>query len=256
MKKFIYVLAFFIFATIKSYATDIKFVQIDNLKFSPYSEDSVQNFKNTVKDINKQKDVSFVIFTGNNIAKSDKKYLAEFLKSTKKLDAPCYVALGHKDLNKKKGLTKLEYMKKVKNLTHKNIKQPNYIFAKNGVVFIVADGAKEFIQTPFGYYREDVIQFVDTKLTENADKNAVILQHFPIYPPKNEDAYRTYKSEDYFEMLGKHKNVKAVVSGFGVNSENDVNGIKHITTAGYPQYRIIEIIDCTGDNPTIWSTLK
>lgn len=256
MKKFLCLCFLLIFSVIKSYAADIKFVQIDDLKFSPYSDSSIQNFKNTISEINKQKDVSFVIFTGNNIAKPDKKYLVSFLKNARKLKAPYYIALGHKDLNKRKGLSKADYIKTVKKYSHKNIKQPNYIFVKNGVVFMVADGAKEFIQTPFGYYRENVLQFLDFELTENSDKNAVILQHFPIYPPKEEDIYRTYKSEDYFEMLSKHKNVKAIVSGFGTNSENDVNGIKHITTAGYPQYRIIEIIDCTSDNPTIWSTLK
>ena len=256
MKKFLCICFVFLFTAIKSYASDIKFIQIDNLMLNPYSEDSIKDFQNTVKEINKQKNVGFVIFTGNNIAKSDNKYLITFLKKADKLNKPYYIALGHKDLNKNKGLSKAEYIKNVKKHTHKNIKSSNYFFIKKDVIFIVADGAKELIQTPFGYYRDNVIEFVDEVLTKYSSKNAIILQHFPIYPPEQKEAYYTYKGNEYLEMLSRHKNVKAVISGFGINSENDINGIKHITTANYPQYRIIDIIDCNTDNTTIWSTLK
>lgn len=255
MKKILCLCFIFLISTIGVFASDVKFVQIDSLKFSPNSEESVDNFKNVISEINKQKDVSFVIFTGDNIAKSDEKYLVSFLKKAKHLKAPYYIALGHKDLNKKKGLSKNAYTETVRKITHRNIK-PNYTFSKKGVLFIVADGAKEFIATPFGYYRENVIDFVDQELTKNAKKNVVILQHFPIYPPSESESYKTYKADEYFQMLHKHNNIKAIVSGFGINSENDADGIKHITTAGYPKYRIIEIIDCTSSNPTIWSTLK
>ena len=41
-----------------------------------------------------------------------------------------------------------------------------------------------------------------------------------------------------------------------VNSEKEINGILHITTAPAPQYRVIDIIDYDTNNPTFWSTLK
>ena len=256
MKKILCICFVFLFSSLRIFAADIKFVQVDNLRFSPNSEESVQKFKDKIHEINKEKDISFVIFSGNNIAKSDEKYLKSFLRNANKLHAPYYVALGHKDLNKKKGLSKAEYMKIVKKITNKNVKSPNYTFGKKGMLFIVADGAKEFIPTPFGYYRDEVISYVDEELTKNSKKNVVILQHFPLNSPDNREAFRTYKADDYLKILDKHKNVKAVVSGFSINSETDVNGIKHITTADYPAYRIIEIVDCNSQNPTIWSTLK
>ena len=256
MKKILCLIIIMLVSAFRVYASDIKFIQIDDLKYSPYSDESVQNFKNTIDEINKQKNLSFVIFTGNNIARSDKIHLKSFLKTANKLNVPYYVALGHKDLNKKKGLSKVEYMKIVKRLSHQKIKSPNYVFSKKGMVFIVADGAKEFIATPFGYYREDALNFVDNELTKHSKNNVVILQHFPVYPPNENEAFRTYKVEKYIQIIEAHKNVKAIISGFGVNSENDVNGIKYITTAAYPAYRVIEIIDCSGTNPSIWSTLK
>lgn len=255
MKKLLCLFFVFVISAFKVYASNVKFVQIDSLRFSPYSQESIDNFKNVINEINQQKDLSFVIFTGNNIAKSDKKYLESFLKKAKKLRAPYYVALGHKDLNKQKGLSKANYTEIMRRVTHKNLK-PNYTFTKKGVVFIVADGAKELISTPFGYYRDNVIEYIDNELTKNQKKNVVILQHFPIYPPNQNESYKTYKADEYLKMLKTHANVKAVVSGFGINSENDIDGIKHITTADYPKYRIIELIDCTSPSPTIWSTLK
>ena len=256
MKKFLSLCLTFLFSTIYVFASDIKFVQIDNLKYNPMAEESVSNFTNTIDEINKLKDIDFVIFSGNNIAKSDEQYLEEFLKKANKLHSPYYVALGHKDLNKKKGLSKNAYMRIVRNKTHKNINNSSYVFNKKGVTFIVADGAKEFIATPFGYYRDSVINYVDRELRKHSKSNAVILQHFPIYPPDSSEKYRTYNVENYIKILGDHTNLKAVISGFGINSENEINGIKHITTADYPKYRIIEIIDCKNSNPTIWTTLK
>lgn len=252
MKKLLLTVFLFLITILQSEASNIKFVQIDSLKYSPYSQEKIDTFDSAINEINKQKDISFVIFTGNNIAKSDKKYLKSFLKAANNLHSPYYIALGHKDLNKKKGISKSEYVK----LAHKHIKKPNYVFSQKGVAFIVADGAKEFIPTPFGYYREDVINFLDKALTKNAAKNVVIIQHFPIYPPSESESYQTYKAEDYMKMLEKHSNVKAIISGFGINSEKEYKGIKHITTAEFPKYRIIEIIDCKSSDPTIWSTLK
>lgn len=256
MKKVLFICLMLIVSSIASYATEVKFIQVDSVKYSPVSNQSVSYFDNLVKDINKQKGVNFVIFSGDNIAYSDKQALKAFLKHANKLHAPYYIALGHKDLNKKKGLSKEAYMKLVHRHSILRSESPNYVFSKKGVTFIVADGAKEFIATPFGYYRENVIDWVDKELTKYKKQKVVIIQHFPVYPPADQEAYYTYKADEYMKVLSQHDNVIAVVSGFKINSEKDVNGVKHIATAEFPKYRIIEIMDCETDNPTIWSTLK
>lgn len=256
MKKVLIICLMLMISSIASFASEVKFVQVDSVKYSPVSEQSVSYFNNLVKDINKQKGVNFVIFSGDNIAYSDKKALKAFLKEANKLHAPYYIALGHKDLNKKKGLSKEAYMQLVHGYSPIKSDSSNYVFSKKGITFIVADGAKEFIATPFGYYRDDVISWVDKEITKHQKQKVVILQHFPIYPPAEQEAYYTYKADEYMKMLSKHENVIAVVSGFRINSEKDVNGVKHIATDAFPKYRIIEILDCETDNPTIWSTLK
>ena len=58
-------------------------------------------------------------------------------------------------------------------------------------------------------------------------------------------------------LLAINKNVKAIISGhFGVNKEIEKDGIKHISTAPAPTYRLIDVIDCETKNPTIWAQIK
>ena len=76
-------------------------------------------------------------------------------------------------------------------------------------------------------------------------------------PPAEKELYCTYKADKYLEMLSKHKNVKAVVAGqFGVNKEEPVNGISHISTAPIPYYIVIDVIDYDTAQPTIWTEVK
>ena len=59
------------------------------------------------------------------------------------------------------------------------------------------------------------------------------------------------------EILKKHNNIKAVISGhFGQNKEQEINNIIHISTSGLPTYKIIDILDYETTNPTIWTVLK
>ena len=256
MKKILSIFILFLATTIVTNATEIKFVQVDSTRFFANSDISVSNFKTLIKNINQMKNVSFVLFSGDNLAVQSQANLKSFIKNADKLNVPYCIALGHKDVNKKKGLSKEQYAKLVRKHSLGVNDSLNYVFTKKGVVFVVADGSKEVIATPFGYYKEDIINWIDKELTKYSKKNVIILQHFPVYPPAQQESYYTFKADLYMQMLSKHSNVRAIVSGFKINSELDVDGIKHITTAEYPQYRIIEIFDCETNNPTIWSTLK
>ena len=176
----------------------------------------------------------------------------------KKLRKPLYIVIGDKDVNKHKDLSKKEYAKIMKdNLSITKDGYINYEFEKNGVVFLVVDGAKDVIPGTNGYFKDDTVKWIESKLDLYPDKNVVILQHFPLIPPKENESYMTLKTENYMELLKTHKNVKAVISGhFGVNKEEIVDGITHITTAPAPNYRIIDIIDCTSPNLTIWAEVR
>lgn len=259
MKKILFLILTFAISLISVSASELKFVQIDGLLYSAENENSTEHFKTTIKDINKMNDIDFVIFSGNNIAKPNINNLSGFLKEAKKLKVPYYVVLGQKDVDKQKGLSKAKYFELVSksNKTHKKFKTPNYVFIKKGVVFIVADGSKEFIPIANGYYRPNVVSWVDSQLTKYKDKNVVIIQHYPLIPPSAKETHYTYNADEYLKMLSSHKNVKAVFSGhFDVDKEQTVDDILYVSTSNSPSYRVVEIIDHKTAHPEFWSVLK
>ena len=255
MRKFIVLFFIYSILTVSSYAKDMRFAQVTDVRFSKSSNN--ENLRNVINDINSQKDIKFVIFTGDNINKPDKDELIMFLKELKSLKKPFYIVIGDKDVNQRKQLGKKEYAKIVHREIHSIPDTPNYVFKYEGMIFVVADGSKDVVPSTIGYYKPDVIDCIDANLDLYSKKNAVIFQHFPIVAPADKEMYTTYKSDEYLNMLSKHKNVKAVISGhYGLNKEQEVNGIAHISTAPLPYYRIIDIVDCDTKNPTVWSELR
>jgi len=253
MNKFLGIIFCLIFLMSNTYANDLKFVQITDTRYS--KEHNSDNLKNVIKEINKQKNIDFVVFTGDNIEKPSMQNLKDFVSEAKKLHKPFYAVIGDKDVNKHKKLSKKEYQQFLKKkLANCKTDKLNYIFERHGVIFMVVDGAKDVIPGTNGYYKDDTLDWVDKTLTTYSNKNVIILQHFPLIPPNGNENYVTFKAEKYLEIIQNHKNVKAVITGhFGVNKEETVDGIIHITTAPAPNYRIIDISDCTSKNPTIWA---
>ena len=260
MKKIVLLFGVFLFfSNLATLSADMRFVQVDGALYNPDNKKSVKNFEKLVTDINKQRDVKFVVFTGNNIEKPKEEYLEGFLKAAKKLDAPYYVVLGNKDVNKQKHFGKTEYVKMLKKKvrTHRRINSPNYLFEKDGLVFIVVDGSKEVLPSTMGYYRSDVLDWLNEQLRKNQDKKVIILQHFPLIPPTDKPTYNTFRADEYLNLLAQYDNVQAVFAGhFGVNKEQKFAGILHFATANAPNYRIIDILDYETDNPTFWTVLK
>lgn len=255
MQKFLSLLTAMLIFLSPAFARDLRFIQVTDVM---YKSSEKTNFEKVIDDINKQQNVEFVVFTGDNIAKPDKEELKAFLITAKKLKVPYYVVIGDRDVSKRKDLSKKDYAKFVRRYTKKyKTSTPNYVFEKKGIVFIVADGAKDVITSKMGYYKDDVLEWLDANLDLYASKPVIILQHFPIVPPSERESHYTFKADKYLELLTKHKNVKAVVSGhFGVNKEQEVNGIIHISTAPAPSYRVIDILDYDTENPTIWAEVK
>lgn len=256
MKKILGLFFTFLTLVLTANAKDMRFVQISDVRFN--SADDNGQLEKIIKEINKLKDTEFVVFTGDNINRPDTKDLEGFLKEVKKLNVPFYIVIGDKDVSKHKGMSKKDYINIVKKQVRKyKPETPNYVFEYNDFVFMVVDGSKDVIPGTNGFYKEDVLVRLEEQLNLYADKNVIIFQHFPLIPPSNREAYYTFKPEKYLELLSRHNNVKAVISGhFGVNSEQKVNGIVHISTAPLPNYRVIDIMDYETQNPTIWAELK
>lgn len=236
-------------------AKELKFIQITDSHFSvsgvEYSQRDVENSKSvlekTIKDINSVSGVDFVVFTGDNIDQADEADLKRFLTIANRLKYPYYVVIGNHEVFKSQDLTKKEYMKIVRKYS-KNCRPdgPNYVFEKKGFVFLVVDGAKEVIPGPAGYYKQDTLKWLDKKLTKYKGSKVIIFQHFPIEEPYYNRTHATYNKEDYKNVLKKHKNVIAIVSGhYHANGEKMVDSVYHVSTPSLLEaphnYKIIEV---------------
>ena len=245
----------------------IKFVQVTDTHFDLKNENSVNLLEKCVKDINALKGVSFVVFTGDNIANAKENDLAVFIKKINKLKTPYYLVLGNHDVFKTQGLSKERYNQVVRlnNYFWFHLKW-NYVFKKKGYTFIVLDGAKEVIPGPAGYYKADTLEWLDKQLEKNKNRPVIILQHYPIIESKNfpvsrYKTHKVYQVDKYYDVINKYDNILAIISGhLHVNSEIMENGIYHINTptllANPHTYKIIDIITKDDLSPIIYTQLK
>lgn len=264
MKKFIKInLMFIVFMLLLSQnvnqcacAKDLKFIQITDSHFSKegkdYTQRDVENSENvlekTIKDINTIPNVDFVAFTGDNVDTANAADLKSFILIANKLNVPYYIVIGNHEVFKSQKLDKTEYMRIVRKYSDScKPKSANYVFEKNGLVFMVVDGAKEVIPGPAGYYKKDTLKWFDKELTKYKNKKIVILQHFPVVAPYYNRTHTTYNVKDYEAVLSKHKNVIAIFSGhYHGNGETMQNGIYHVSTPALVEpphnFKIVEIV--------------
>ena len=270
MKKlltcFVGLIVVFAMASVQAFADNIKFVQVSDTHLSSGSEYSKKVLKSAVADINKQADISFVVFTGDNINNPKEDNLREFVKIVSKLKAPYYVVLGNHDVYKSDGLSKVRYYEilRERNILYPQ-RKPNYAFKKDDFTFLIVDGAKEVIPGSAGYYRKGTLAWLEDQLEKNEKKNVVIFQHFPVEYPEGMEhrvkSHKTYKVEQYQEVLSKHHNVLAIISGhFHVNSEHMNDGVYHIASPSLQAlphaYKIIDIITTKEFSPIIYTQLR
>ena len=271
MKKFLKLIIFclFMFFTVsvqEVFAENIKFVQVADAHLTVGSEYSMNVLKSAVEDINNQPDVEFVIFTGDNINNPKEENLRAFVNIVSKLKVPYYIALGNHDVYKSNGLSKVRYFEILRetNILYPQ-RKPNYMFKKNGFVFLIVDGAKEIIPGSVGYYRNDTLDWVDKQLAKHAKSDVIIFQHFPVIYPEGSEyrlkTHRTYKVEQYQELIDKHTNLLAVITGhFHENSENMKNGVYHISSPSLiavpASYKIIDIVTTKDFSPIIYTQLR
>ncbi len=262
MKKNIITLLSLLLIQTSVFAEAVKFVQVTDSHFKTNDEHRAEILKATVKNINNEKGISFVIFTGDNIDSPNAEYLPEFVKIVNKLDVPYYLVIGNHDVFKNNGLSKVQYLEIVKdnNFLYK-YKTPNYVFKKNGFVFIVVDGAKEIVPGSNGYYKKDTLEWLDKQLTKHKNDKVVIFQHFPLIMNKELTSHMVYKKDEYLNILDKHDNVITIITGhLHTNYEVMRNGVYHITSptllSEKPVYKVISISTTKEFSPMVYTELK
>ncbi len=265
MLKKIFALIIFLmcmFFPMSARAGEIKFVQVTDTHVSKENQYSQEALKAAVKDINSLDNISFVVFTGDNIDPSKFENLEVFLKIINKLNVRYYLVFGNHDVFKSGGVSKKRYLEIVR--SHNWFywpAKPNYVFKRGEFVFIVLDGAKEAIPGTNGYYKQATLDWFDKQLTKYKKRPVIVFQHFPILPPTEDRSHKVYKPEDYMAVLKRHDNVIAIVSGhYHMNKEKMENGVYHINspslTAVNNPYKIIDIVTTKGFSPMIYTQLR
>ena len=127
LKILILAVCFFNF-TLSVNAKDWKFIQVTDLNYQN-NPTSIENFNNLIKSINETKDLDFVVFTGDNIKKSDKSDMKDFFKKAKKINVPYYVQFGDTDCSRN-ALRKSDAQKLLSRNSFYRIRNFNYAVAK------------------------------------------------------------------------------------------------------------------------------
>lgn len=270
LKKLLTILLLFTSFQVVS-AKEVRIIHVSDSHFATlgqgYSERDVapseKVLRDAVNDINTIKNKAFVVFSGDNIDKPNPDELERFLKIANKLNCKYYVVIGNHEVSKYQQFSKKDYLRIVrKHSKNCRPKNPNYVIKKDGLVFLVVDGAKETIPGASGYFKEDTLKWLDRTLKKYHNKYVVIFQHFPIEAPYFNKTHRTFDVDGYKTILDKHPNVIAIASGhYHANSEKMVDGIYHISTPSLLEdeehnYKIIDIEVKGKQRPKIYTRTR
>ncbi|MGN0017505.1 MAG: metallophosphoesterase family protein [Candidatus Gastranaerophilaceae bacterium] len=230
-------------------AKDFKFIQVTDLNFEN-NEMSISSLDRLIKDINQTRDLDFVVFTGDNIKNSNKTDMKEFLKKTRKINAPYYVLLGDTDCSRT-GLRKADAIKLISGNSLSKKTTANKIVKKGDLVLIFPDGTKEMINMG-GYYKPETMAWLDKKLNKYKNRNVLIFQHFPLVMLNDSSMKNLHKRKEYIKLINGHNNVKAVFTGhFNTNSETQLGNTMHYVTqaagGAAPAYRLV-VMKNVGNN--------
>ncbi len=235
-------------------AKEVNFLQVTDVHLT---KDNAQYLETFVNEVNQQyHDLDFIVFTGDNIDRADRADFETFLSIIHKLKTKTYILPGNHDLAKNKDMTSAYYMKRAKKILGKHQPAtPNYVFKCGNTVFITMNGVKEVIPGPNGYYKEPELLWLDKQLTKYKNNKVVILQHFPLLDTKPKSA-TLHKKELYLEVLSKHDNVLAIVSGhYHYNKEERINNVYNIITPKFNNNTCYKLITIDEDNSFVYTNL-
>lgn len=200
-----------------------------------------------ITDINKTKNVDFILFSGDIINTPTSSNLEYFAKTASKLKYPWFVAAGNHDLSVGGSLNRkkfFEIINRYNKTKHNNSYYCHNI--KNKFMIIAMDGVINNRITANGYFSKAQLSFLKTTIHKNPNKKIIIFQHFPLIEPFKSKSHKTINADEYIKIINNSKNVLTVLSGHYHSSKIiKQNNIIHVSTPAlveYPNaYRIVSI---------------
>mgnify|MGYP003253839820 FL=1 len=204
-------------------ASSLKFAQVSDVHF--YTGQNNTTFKmiaespklldDVIDQINSTPNVSFVMFTGDQIDKSFEKELSAFLPHTTELNAPWYFAFGNHDTCIGGYLTPALYMQLVNeyNKNHKFEKSYYSFVPQKGYKAIVLDTIIRDRLTSNGRLGEQQLAWLDNEIKNSSKDVILIFMHVPVLEPYNSPNHRLLDADKMEEILNKYKKPIAVFQG-------------------------------------------
>ncbi|MCD7740206.1 MAG: metallophosphoesterase [Candidatus Gastranaerophilales bacterium] len=234
----------------------MKFVQLSDIHYSLIKEDGSYKLlsktrvllKDAIEQINNQKDIKFVMITGDGIDAADKESIYGLADELNTLNYPWYYVLGNHDTTTGGYLSKTNF---VNILQEKN---PNYIFdlpyytfkPQKGFRVIVLDGAKNKGISSNGILNEEQLGWLDTILSKSKKDTILIFIHFPLLPPYESKNHEILNAAEFKSVLQKYNMPIAIFSGhYHATKITKRGNILHVSSPSLAQYpnafRIIEV---------------
>ncbi len=238
-----------------SFSRTIKFAQISDIHYSTVRNDNGYKLlsqtkpllEDAVKQVNNEKNVDFVMLTGDIIDRPNKDSLDGAVQVLNTLNYPWYFVIGNHDTTTDGYLTKKNILKELKDKNPNNtFNNTYYSFKKNGYRIIVMDGAKNKGISSNGIIPEEQLNWLDTLLSKSKRDVVLIFIHFPLLPPFDSHHHEILNANEFKAVLDKYKMPIAIFSGhYHMTKIRKRGNILHVSTpalAGYPNsFRIVEV---------------
>lgn len=237
-------------------ASCLKFAQVSDVHF--YTGENNTSYKmiaesgklldDAVNQINETPNISFVMFTGDQIDKSFEKELKAFLPHAQRLNAPWYITFGNHDTCIGGYLTPKVYLDMV-NKANPNFeyKKPYYSFVpQKGYKAIVLDTIIRDRLTSNGYIEKEQIEWLDNELKKSQKDVVLIFMHVPLVEPFPSPNHKLLNANEVQTVLEKYKNPIAVFQGHyhaaKITQQNNILYVSTPSMVSYPNaFRIINI---------------
>lgn len=238
-----------------SFSGTVKFAQISDVHYSTVREDNSYKLlsktkpllEDAVNQVNHEKNIDFVVVTGDLIDRPNKDSLYGATEILNTLHTPWYFVLGNHDTTTDGYLTKKNIIKELKNINPKNtFDSTYYTFKKKGYRVIVLDGAKNKGISSNGIIPQEELTWLDETLAKSKNDVVLIFIHFPLVTPFESPHHEILNAKELKTVINKYEMPIAIFSGhYHMTKITKRGNVLHVSTpslAGYPNsFRIVEV---------------
>ena len=234
----------------------LKFAQLSDIHFLENGSnttfkmigESPKLLDDAITQINEEKDIDFVMITGDLIDKPFEKELRAVLPHLEKLNYPWYFAFGNHDRCVGGYLTTAVYMSMLRNANPNfDFEKSYYSFSpKKGYKVIVLDNPITDKVTSQGYIDDTQYKWLKKVLDSSKKETVLIFMHIPIVEPFASPNHKLKNDVKVMSLIESYKNPIGVFQGHyhsaKITQKKNVLYVSSPALVSYPDaFRIITV---------------